>query len=260
MMDEYSTITGTTSFGVVTGKPITLGGSEGRHDATARGGWMAIREAAQQTGMDLNGATVAIQGFGNVGYNAALCGKDFYGCSIVAVSDSKGGIYRSGGFDPRAVMAHKENTGSVVGFPGGEDITNAEILELEVDILIPAALENVITRNNADAVRARIIAEFANGPTTKEADQILDPKGIHIIPDFLCNGGGVIVSYFEMVQNFNMDHWPVEEVYQRLDKKMTTAYHKVAETAQHYNVGMRQAAYSVAVERVVLAMQGRGWV
>jgi len=260
MMDEYSSITGTTSFGVVTGKPIALGGSEGRHDATARGGWMAIREAARETGMDLNTATVAIQGFGNVGYNAALCGNDFYGCSIVAVSDSQGGTYRPEGLDPRAVMEHKEKTGSVVGFPGGTDMTNAEILELEVDILIPAALENVITGSNADRVRARIIAEFANGPTTKDADAILEPKGIHIIPDFLCNGGGVIVSYFEMVQNFNMDHWPVEEVYERLDKKMTTAYHKVSESTKRYNVGMRQAAYSVAVERVVLAMKGRGWI
>ena len=260
MMDEYSSITGTTTFGVVTGKPVVLGGSEGRHDATARGGWVAIREAAKETGMDLAGATVAIQGYGNVGSNAAVCGADLYGCSIVAVSDSKGGIHNPGGLDPRAVMAHKVMTGSVAGYAGATEISNEELIELDVDILIPAALENVITEKNADRVQARIIAEFANGPMTKGADMILEPRGVHIIPYFLSNGGGVIVSYFEMVQNFNMDHWPEEEVYRRLDEKMTRAYHKVFETGRRYGVGMRQAAYSVAVERVVQAMIGRGWV
>ncbi|HDQ07313.1 MAG TPA: Glu/Leu/Phe/Val dehydrogenase [Methanoculleus sp.] len=260
MMDEYSIITGRASFGVVTGKPIALGGSEGRHDATARGGWMAICEAAAQTGMELAGATVAIQGYGNVGYNAALCGHELYGSKVVAVSDSKGAVYQPEGLDPRAVMAHKTTAGTVAGFAGAAGITNEELLELDVDILIPAALENVITLDNADRIQARIIAEFANGPTTKDADAILGPKGIHIIPDFLCNGGGVIVSYFEMVQNFNMDHWPEEEVYRRLDAKMTAAYRQVFEATKKYDVGMRQAAYSVAVERVVTAMMDRGWI
>jgi len=260
MMDEYANVTGNTAFGVITGKPVSLGGSEGRHDATARGGWMAIREAAADLEMDLAGATVAVQGFGNAGYHAAFLGTAHYRAKIVAVSDSRGAISRPDGLDPEAVLAHKNETGSVIRFEGAETISNEELLELDVDILIPAALENAITMQNADRIRARIVAELANGPTTTEADEILYDHQIHIIPDFLCNGGGVIVSYFEMVQNFTMDHWPEAEVYRRLDEKITAAYRAVRDFSRTYAVPMRQAAYTIAVERVVKAMEYRGWV
>ncbi|MDD1674984.1 MAG: Glu/Leu/Phe/Val dehydrogenase, partial [Methanomicrobiales archaeon] len=202
MMDEYSLLSGKTTFGIITGKPTSLGGSFGRIDATARGGWYTIREAAQEIGLRLDGATVAIQGFGNVGSFAAVLGKSLYGCHIVAVSDSSGGIHRSDGLDPEAVLSHKKKTGSVRDFPGSHPISNDDLLELDVDILIPAALERVITSANAPRIHPRILAEFANAPTTSEADAILLTNNIHIIPDFLCNGGGVIVSYFEMNQNF----------------------------------------------------------
>lgn len=260
MMDEYANITGNTAFGVITGKPVSLGGSEGRHDATARGGWIAIREAAADAGMDLSNATVAIQGYGNAGYHAALLGASAYGAKIVAVSDSRGAVFSPGGLDPGAVLAHKTTSGSVAGAAGAETIANEQLLELDVDILIPAALENAITMQNADQIRAKIVAELANGPTTTEADEILYDRGVHIIPDFLCNGGGVIVSYFEMVQNFNMDHWSESEVYRRLDEKMTGAYRAVSDFSRTYAVPMRQAAYTIAVERVVKAMEFRGWI
>jgi glutamate dehydrogenase (NAD(P)+) len=260
MMDEYANITDDTAFGVITGKPVSLGGSEGRHDATARGGWAAIREAAADLEMELAGATVAIQGYGNAGYHAALLGTETYGARIVAVSDSGGAIYRGDGLDPGAVMAHKKATGSVTGTAGAESIAHEDLLELDVDILIPAALENAITMENADRINARIVAELANGPTTTEADEILFDNDIHVIPDFLCNGGGVIVSYFEMVQNFNMDHWQESEVYRRLDEKITAAYRAVRDVSQTYAVPMRQAAYTIAVDRVVKAMEYRGWI
>lgn len=262
MMDEYSKITGKTTFGVITGKPVSVGGSEGRHDATARGGWTAIREAAKELGIDILSpqTTVAIQGFGNVGFNAALVAKKRTGCRIVAVSDSRGGIYNRDGLDPQRVMEHKEKTGSVVDFADARNISNHELLTLDVDILIPAALENVISADIASDVRCKILAEFANGPTTNNAEDILVKKGVHIIPDFLCNGGGVIVSYFEMVQNFNMDHWNEEEVYQRLEEKMTAAYHAVLDTSRKHAIRMRRAAYTMAVGRVVEAMKYRGWV
>jgi glutamate dehydrogenase (NAD(P)+) len=260
MMDEYSSIMGSITFGVITGKPLGLGGSEGRHDSTARGGWYAIREAAKEIGLPLEGATVAVQGYGNVGYNAAVLGPELFGCTVVAVSDSKGGVYSRKGLNPLEVYHHKLSTGSVTGYPAGEPISNADLLELDVDILVPAALENVITAANAEAIKAKILAEFANGPTTIDADPILKKNGICVIPDFLCNGGGVIVSYFEMVQNFNMDHWHVDEVYRRLDDKMTDAFLTVKKMSVEYGITMREAAYAVAVQRVVKAMGCRGWV
>jgi glutamate dehydrogenase (NAD(P)+) len=260
MMDEYSKIFQKTTFGVITGKPVSLGGSEGRDDATARGGWFIIREAAKDLGIFLEGARVAIQGFGNVGANAALIGRELYSCTVVAVSDSRGGVYSRNGLDIRALLAHKEKTGSVTDFPGAESITNDELLELEVDILIPAALENVITLDNAGRIKAGIIAEFANGPVSSDADALLHSKGVLILPDILCNGGGVIVSYFEMVQNFNLDHWDAEEVNRRLEKKMVAAYKAVHDLAYNNNVPMRQAGYTIAVGRVVKAMKYRGWV
>jgi len=260
MADEYSKLCGKNQFGVITGKPTSLGGSEGRSDATAQGGLYTVREAARECGIDLSQATVAIQGYGNAGYHAARLATSLLGSKVLAVSDSKGGIYGEDGLNPEAIGIHKAKTSSVVNFPGTRSISNEEILELDVDILIPAAMENVITDGNAPRIRARIIAELASGPTATEADDILHKNGIHVIPDFLCNAGSVTVSYFEMVQNAYMYYWELEDVHKRLDKKMTTAYHSVLNTSKKYNINMRQAAYVVAVERVVEAMKLRGWV
>ncbi len=260
MMDEYSKIVGHNAPGVITGKPIPLGGSIGREDATARGGIYCIREAAKVLGINLNGATTAIQGYGNAGTYAHKLGTEILGLKVVAVSDSKGGIYNPKGLDYEKVLAHKKETGTVLDFPGADNITNEELLELDVDILIPAALENQIGDWNADRIKAKIVAELANGPTTPEADEILFRKGVYVIPDFLCNAGGVTVSYFEQVQNFYLFYWDAEEVHKRLDSKMTKAFHAVHETARKYNVHNRLGAYIVAVSRVVEAMKLRGWV
>jgi glutamate dehydrogenase (NAD(P)+) len=260
MVDEYSKLCGQNQFGVITGKPTSLGGSEGRRDAAARGGLYTVREAAHECGIDLSRATVAIQGYGNAGYHAARLAKSVLGCKVIAVSDSKGGIYHKEGLDPEAAGIHKARTSSVVNFPGTEPISNEEIMEIDADILIPAAVENVITEINAPRIKARIIAELASGPTATEADDILHKNGIHVIPDFLCNAGSVTVSYFEMVQNAYMYYWEMEDVHKRLDKKMTAAYHSVLTTSKKYNINMRQSAYVVAVERVVEAMKLRGWV
>ena len=259
MMDEYSKISGKSQFGVITGKPLAVGGSVGREDATARGGLYAVREAAEECGIDLKGATVAVQGYGNAGYFAAKLAGELYGCKVVAVSDSKGGIYNQKGLDADAVLQHKTRTGSVVNFPKAGAVSNEHLLELKVDILVPAGLEDVITAKNAPNVKAKILAELANGPTTPEADDILYKKGVHVLPDFLCNAGGVTVSYFEMVQNAYMYYWEEAEVHRRLDKKMTTAYHAVLKTARKHKTNMREAAYVVAVDRVVQAMKLRGW-
>jgi glutamate dehydrogenase (NAD(P)+) len=260
MMDEYSKCIMKTSFGATTGKPLAVGGSEGRLDATARGGWFAIRETARDLGIDLAEATVAVQGFGNVGFHAAALGRSLFGCRVIAVSDSRGGIFRREGLDPGEVLVHKEKTGSVVGFPGSDAITNEDLLELAADILIPAALENVITGANAGHVRARILAELANAPTTLEADEILTANGVRVIPDILCNGGGVIVSYLEMVQNFSMDQWSEADVESRLSGRMQAAYRAVDGLSRSYGTSPRRAAYTIAVKRVVEAMQARGWL
>lgn len=258
MMDEFSKIYQKNVFGFITGKPLQLGGSAGRGDATARGGCYVIREAAKEVGLDLRGATVAIQGYGNAGYFAATLVSSLFGCKVVAVSDSKGGIYNENGLDGEAVFQHKVKTGSVVEFPGTKPISNEDLLELDIDILIPAALENIITDVNAAKIKAKIICELANGPTTPEADDILYNNNVHVIPDFLANAGGVTVSYFEMVQNFYMYYWEEEMVHERLDKKMTSAYHATFHASKKYNINMRKAAYVVAVERVVTAMRLRG--
>jgi glutamate dehydrogenase (NAD(P)+) len=260
MVDEYSRIQQENHFGVITGKPLNLGGSLGRDTATAMGGTMVVREAANELGIDLSKARVAIQGFGNAGhFFCELVGKEF-GSTVVAVSDSKGGIYNPEGLDCAAVYRHKQQTGSVVEFKGAKSISNEEILELDVEILCPAALEEVITAENAPNIRAKVIAELANGPTTPEADPILEKNGVHVLPDFLCNAGGVTVSYFEMVQNAYMYYWDEQDVRERLDKKMTKAYWAVLKTAKEHKVSMRQAAYMVAVKRVAEAMTSRGWV
>ncbi len=260
MMDEYSKLMGKNQFGVITGKPLALGGSAGRGDATARGGMYTLREAAQEVGIDLKKATMAVQGFGNAGNFAACLGESMFGCKIVAVSDSKGGACCSDGIGVQDIIKHKESTSSVMECAGTECIANEDLIEMDVDILALAALENVVTEKNADKVKAKIILELANGPTTPEADDILYNNGAHVVPDFLCNAGGVTVSYFEMVQNFYMYYWELEEVHERLDLRMTKAYHEVLRTSQQHKINMRQAAYVVAVKRVVEAMKLRGWV
>jgi glutamate dehydrogenase (NAD(P)+) len=260
MMDEYSFIQGYNVPGVITGKPLPLGGSAGRGDATARGGMFCIREAAKLLDMDTQTSTMAIQGFGNAGQYAATLGPELLGTKIVAVSDSRGGIYNAEGLDPDAVIQHKQNTGTVVDFPDAENITNADLLELDVDILTPAALENQITGENAANIKAKIIAELANGPTTLDADKELYENGLYVIPDFLCNAGGVTVSYFEQVQNAYGYYWKEERVHELLDEKITTAFHAVDETAKLYAVNNRIAAYVVAVSRVAEACKLRGWV
>lgn len=260
MMDEYSRLAGKNQFGVVTGKPLGLWGCPGRFDATSRGGIYTVREAARDLGLGLKGATAAVQGYGNVGANAAILAADLLGMKVIAVSDSSGGIADKKGLDPRAVLDYKNNTGSVVGFPGSTAIENDELLALDVDVLMPAALEGVITGGNADKVRARIVAELANGPTTPEADEILLKKDCLVISDFLCNGGGVTVSQFEMVQDAYMYFWEESEVHKQLDRKITKAYREVAETAREKKLDMRMAAYVIAVGRIVEAMKLRGWI
>jgi glutamate dehydrogenase (NAD(P)+) len=260
MADEYSVLRGQNQFGVITGKPLALGGSKGRQDATARGGIYCIGEAANVLGLDTRGATIAIQGFGNAGQYAARLGVELLGSVIVAVSDSRGGIYNPAGFNPEDVIAYKNKTGSVVGYPDSEPISNADLLELDVDILIPSALENVITADNAERIRAKICAELANGPTTPEADVILYRNGVYVIPDFLCNAGGVTVSHFEMVQNAYGRYWSENTVHERLGNKMRSAFNEVHERAEKMGIHNRLAAYCVAVERVAEAVQLRGWV
>ena len=260
MMDEYDTITTEWEPGVITGKPVELGGSRGRIDATARGGIYAVREAAKVLGLDLKGQPAAIQGYGNAGSFAHKLAVEILGMKVVAVSDSKGGIYDPDGLDYEQVLEHKRRTGSVVGFPDTTSITNEELLELPVLVLFPSALENVITAENASRIKAKIIAELANGPTTPEADHILYERGIYVIPDFLCNAGGVTVSYFEQVQDAMNYYWSAEEVYEKLDQKMTKAFHDVHEMAMERKVHNRLAAYLVAVSRVAKAMKLRGWV
>jgi len=262
MMDEYSFIRGYNVPGVITGKPLALGGSAGRHDATARGGIYCVREAGKVLGIALKGKTAAIQGYGNAGQYAHKLAVEILGMKVVAVSDSQGGVYCADGLDYQAVNAWKQEHRTVTTYPGEgcKPISNEELLELDVTVLFPAALENVITVHNADRIKAQIVAELANGPTTPEADEVLYKKGIYIIPDFLCNAGGVTVSYFEQVQNAYDYYWDEETVHQRLDKKMTAAFHAVHSAAQKYRVNNRMGAYVVAVGRVAEAVKLRGWV
>jgi glutamate dehydrogenase (NAD(P)+) len=259
MMDEYSKLRGHSTPGAITGKPLSLWGSLGRDDATARGTWYAIREAAKVIGIDLPNARVAIQGFGNAGTFSAKLALELFGCKVVALSDSGGGVYNPNGLRYEDVQAHKDATGSVAGCPAGQAISNADILEADVDILIPAALENQITAENASHIKARIVAEAANGPTTPAADVVLHNRGVFVIPDFLCNAGGVTVSYFEWVQNQRGMPWELEDVHRRLDRKMTRAFGEVLESSRKRGVDMRTGAYCVAVGRVAEATRARGW-
>jgi glutamate dehydrogenase (NAD(P)+) len=259
MMDEYEVITGRHLPGVITGKPVNLFGSLGRGDATARGGLYTLRETAKVLELDLRDAHVAIQGYGNAGQFAHQLGSELLGLKTVAVSDSRGGIYNPKGLDYEAVTAWKRKAGSVVGFPEADTITNAELLELPVVVLFPAALESVITYDNAQCIKAKVVAELANGPTTPEADLILHENGVYVIPDFLCNAGGVTVSYFEQVQNAYNFYWTLDDVQSRLDAKMVEAFHSVHAMAQSQRVHNRLAAYIVAVRRVAEAVALRGW-
>lgn len=260
MMDEFSFMQGYNEFGVITGKPIPLGGSAGRGDATARGGIYTLREAGKVLGIELNGATAAVQGYGNAGSFGHKLGEELLGLKVIAVSDSRGGIVNPDGLDYESVFAFKQQNGTVLGYPGTTEITNPELLELDVDVLIPAALESVITQSNAGNIKAKISVELANGPTTPEADQILFENGVYVIPDFLANAGGVTVSYFEMVQNTYDYYWEESDVHERLDRKMTAAFHSMHNTAKKLNLHNRLAAYVVSVERVAEVMRLRGWV
>lgn len=257
MMDMYSILAGYTVPGVVTGKPVDIGGSLGREAATAQGCVYAIREAALHLGMELEGATAAVQGFGNVGWHTARLLREL-GCRVVAVSDVYGGVYDEKGLSILDIKAHCDATGSVVGMPGTEPISNADLLELEVDILVPAAMEGQITKENAGRVKARILAEAANGPTTPSADAILAQKDIFVIPDILTNGGGVTVSYFEWVQNTQRLFWQEQDINARLDAIMTRAFHDVLSISQERGVSMRTAAHILGVGRVAVAARLRG--
>ena len=257
IMDTYSMIHGNNSPAVVTGKPIFLGGSEGRHEATARGCVFAIRAAAKARGIDLAKATVAVQGFGNAGSIAAelLAEK---GTKVIAVSDSHGGAVNPKGLDLAAITAHKNKTGSVAGFKKAEAISGAALLELECDVLVPAALENQITLENAARVRAKIVAEAANGPTTPGADRILHKNDVWVIPDILANAGGVTVSYFEWAQDLQEFFWDEEQVNRKLEVIMVRAFEDVHALARKHRVDMRTSAYMLAVDRVAKATESRG--
>lgn len=261
LLDEYEMIKRRSVPGMITGKPIILGGSKGRGNATAMGGMFALREAAKELHIELDQASVAIQGFGNAGANAAKLVSDMFNCNIIAASDSKGAIVCMRGYiiDPYKLEEHKKKTGSVIGFEHTVTLKRPEeLLELYVDILIPSALENVITKENAGKVSAKIIVELANGPVTPEADKILYANGVHVIPDFLANSGGVIISHIESVQNRQAWYWDESEVYNILDKKITKMYHDVYTISTEKKINMRKAAFVIAVSRVVEAMKLRG--
>ena len=257
IMDTYSMTHGSSAPGVVTGKPTFLGGSFGRNEATARGCWFVIRSACEVMGISMDQATVAIQGFGNAGSIAAeLLSRQ--GVKIIAVSDSRGGIFNRAGLRVPELLRYKVKTGSVVDFPESEPINSQAILDLQCDILIPAALENQITLENAHRIKARIVAEAANGPTTPDADAVLHERGIMVIPDILANAGGVTVSYFEWVQDLQELFWDEDDVNRRLERVMVKAFTDVHATAKKYDADMRTGAYILAIDRVATATRVRG--
>jgi glutamate dehydrogenase/leucine dehydrogenase len=256
IVDEYSKIAGKFTPAVITGKPINIGGSEGREFSTSRGGIFVLKEAIAK--LRLKNPSIAVQGFGNVGSFAAKFLHE-QGYKVVAVSDSKGGIYNPKGLDMKRIFEIKEKTGSVTNYKDGKTITNEELLELPVDILVPAALENQITEKNANKIKAKVILELANGPTTPSADIILEKKNILIVPDILANAGGVSVSYYEWLQNLKNEHWPEKGVLEKLEKLMKTAFDDVYKAKMEYKVTMRTAALVLAVKRVVEAMKKKGF-
>ena len=257
IMDTYSMTKGYSSLGVVTGKPLSIGGSEGRNEATARGCLVAVEEACRVKKMSIRGSSVAIQGFGNAGSLAAKLFSEKK-ARVIAISDSRGGVFNSRGIDPLKAMRYKERSGTVVGMPGTSRISNDELLTMKCDILIPAALENVITLNNADQIKAKIVAEAANGPTTPHADEVLARKGIMLLPDILANAGGVTVSYFEWVQDLQSFFWSEAEVNAKLESVMRRAFAEVHESARKHRTHMRTGAYCLAVGRVADATLVRG--
>jgi glutamate dehydrogenase (NAD(P)+) len=258
IMDTYSALKGNfVQPEVITGKPIAIGGSLGRNEATGRGIAFTVREAAKKLKINMKAATVAVQGFGNAGQFASQLVEE-QGAVVIAASDSKGGVYSKGGIKITALRKHKEMTGSVVGFPGAKSINNEELLEIECTILIPAALENQITGRNASKIKAKLVAEAANGPTTPEADDVLFRNKILTIPDILANGGGVTVSYFEWLQNLRREYWTEAEVNERLNKNITKSFLDTYATSEKFGVNMRKASTVLAVNRVVEAIQLRG--
>lgn len=258
IMDTYSALKGNyVQPEVITGKPIAIGGSLGRNEATGRGLSITVREAAKKLKIDMKSATVAVQGFGNAGQFASQLVEE-QGATVIAASDSKGGVFNKEGMKIDALRSHKEKTGSVVGFPGAKSISNEELLETDCTILIPAALENQITGKNAGRVKAKVVAEAANGPTTPDADDILFKNKILTIPDILANGGGVTVSYFEWLQNLRREYWSEDEVNERLDKNITKSFLDTYATSEKYGVNMRKASTVLAINRVVEAIQIRG--
>jgi glutamate dehydrogenase (NAD(P)+) len=257
IMDTYSMTKGYSTLGVVTGKPVSLGGSEGRNEATARGCLVACEEASKVKKANLRGASVAIQGFGNAGSIAARLFTEKK-AKVIAISDSRGGVFNSRGIDPLKAMRYKDRSGTVVGMPGTSRISNDDLLTLKCDILIPAALENSITLNNADQIKAKIVAEAANGPTTPHADEVLARRGIMVLPDILANAGGVTVSYFEWVQDLQGFFWSEDEVKVKLETVMRRAFHEVHEMTRKHRAHMRTGAYVLAVGRVAEATLVRG--
>ncbi len=257
IMDTISMMRGYPIPGLITGKPIAVEGSLGRNEATARGLQYVVREAVKEQGMDLKGARVVVQGYGNAGAIAArLLSED--GATVIAVSDSKGGIYNTKGIDPVSALRYKQEHGTLSGFAGSDDISNEAILEVDCDILVPAALESVITESNASRINARMIAEAANGPTTPEADRILYDKGIMVLPDILANAGGVTVSYFEWAQNIQGYYWAEDEVNEKLERVMKRAFLDVHQISDNNSVDMRTGAYMLAISRVAEVTRLRG--
>ena len=260
MLDEYEKIMGQHDPAILTGKPLELGGSEGREAATGLGAVYCIREAAKHLKLDTKNLTAAIQGFGNVGKFTAKHLSELLNVKVIAISDSSGGIYSEKGINVEEAITFKAKTGKLSSFPNTKNITNEELLELSVDILVPSALENQITVKNADKLKCKILAEAANGPTTPDADDIINKKNIFLIPDFLCNAGGVSVSYLEWVQNRSGHYLTESQVFKRLDKIMTKAFNAVLQFHIGNKIPMRLAAYVLAVKKVADAMTARGWV
>ncbi len=257
IMDTYSQNTGYSVPGVVTGKPVAIGGSRGRGGATSRGVMYMVFSTLKSLGVGVEEVTVAIQGYGKVGGYAAQLLHDA-GCRVVAVSDVVGGLYRERGLDPEAINRHKKEAGGVTGFPGAEPLSNAELLEIDCDVLIPAAVEGVISVKNADAVKARVVCEAANGPVTFEGDKVLNDRGVFVVPDILANSGGVTVSYFEWVQDIQAYFWSEEEVNERLRQILERAFVEVYQLAKDKDMTMRQAAHWIGVGRVAEAHLTRG--
>ena len=259
MLDEFEKIVGHSEPGMITGKPLELGGSQGRNQATAQGGVYVLEELIKVLGLKLEGLKIVVQGFGNAGYYVAILLYNL-GCKIIAVSDSQGGIFKADGLNPEEVNRTKMEQGSVINFQkqGIEKISNNEILELECDVLVPSALDNVIAKDNADKIKAKIVLELANGPTAPEADEVLFKKGLIVLPDVLANAGGVVVSYFEWVQNNSGFYWSEKEVLEKLQPIMVGAFKKVWNLSKEKNISLREAAFALAIGRIVKAMELRG--